>query len=93
MKIPTTAILAILLAGVSTLAGPPKQDVHTTYRHRAPSTHEGEKSFRRPAHRNPVADLIDEIFRFRFRLRCSLTVEEVVTASCSARLVRSRGTT
>src|SRR6185437_6076229 len=37
MKIPTAAILGILVAGVSTLAGPPEQRRENTHGHHAPS--------------------------------------------------------
>ena len=95
MKIPTAAILGILVAGVSTLAGPPEQRARTTQGHPAPAGRrsEGGRSARQPGTRGAVAGVIDEIFAFRLLLRCSITIEEVETVSCRAQVARSRGST
>ncbi len=92
MRIPTAAILGILVAGVSTVAGPPEQRLQNTHGHHASSGRRSEESSSRPGHR-PAAGLIDEIFAFRFLLRCSITIEEVATVSCRAQVARSRGST
>lgn len=92
MKIPTAAILGILIAGVTTLAGPPEKRLQTTHRHHVPSKRGRHEPSPRPGN-NPVAGLIDEIFAFRVLLRCSITIEEVATVSCRAQVARSRGST
>lgn len=92
MKIPTAAILGILIAGVSTLAGPPERRLHTTHRHHAASGRGSKESLSRPG-QPPVLGLIYGILGFRFLLHCSMRVEEIVTLSCRAQVGHSRGST
>jgi len=93
MRIPTTAVLGVLVA-VCALDVPPAKPLRARHGPRASSGRQVEhRHHSRTQDYDSVTDLLTDVLDLGFRLRCNITVRDAMTVSCRAQIARPRGTT